>query len=171
MTSIGSAVLLLAQKLKRKDCRNCRHYKQCVEWDCLKSPDECDHYSPEKPQAVIVVTDLGENTPPYLKNTLPLLKEHGTPPLIILFCGTRHMLRIDYPHAVIPVEDFHSRLLGDVIAQIARLTAKVAVEEKEVTEVVRERKVIDEELGAVQLPERPPESLKPGYLERVLCSG
>ena len=140
-TSIGSAILLLAQQLKEK---------------------------PTDLQAIILVSDLCENTSPYLNNTIRLLEEFGNPPLVVLHCGDRCNLKINYPHAKIPVDKFHPRLIKDIVANIARLTAKVS-EEKEITKVVRERRPILEELGRIELPQRPPETLKAGYLERLLC--
>ncbi len=141
-TSIGSAVLLLAQQLKE---------------------------NPMSLQAIILVSDLCENTPPYLNDTLPLLEDFGNPPLVVLHCGGRCNLKINYPHAKIPVDRFHPRLIKDIIANIARLTARIS-EEKEITKVVKERRPILEELGRLELPQRPPETLKAGYLERLLCS-
>ncbi|ADB58211.1 vWA domain-containing protein [Archaeoglobus profundus] len=141
-TSIGSAILLLAQQLKEK---------------------------PIDLQAIILVSDLCENTAPYLKDSLKLLEKFGSPPIVVIHCGSRCNLKIDYPHAKIPVDSFHPRLIKDIVANIARLTAKVS-EEKEITKVVKERRPILEELGRVELPRRPAETLKPGYLERLLCS-
>jgi len=142
LTSIGSAILLLTQQLKEK---------------------------PTDLQAIILVSDLCENTSPYLNDTLRLLEKFGNPPLVIIHCGDRcDDLKINYPHAKIPVNKFHPRLIKDIIANIARLTAKVS-EEKEVTKVVKERRPILEELGRLELPQRPPETLKPGYLEWLLC--
>ena len=141
-TSIGSAILLLAQELKAK---------------------------PTELQAIILVSDLDENTSPWLDETLPLLKEFGNPPLIVIHCGDRRNLKINYPHAKIPVDKFHPRLIKDIVANIARLTSKIS-EERKVTEIVKERKPILEELGRIELPRRPPETLKTGYLERLLCS-
>lgn len=144
MTSIGSAFVLLAQRLSERT---------------------------ELPQAIVLVTDLEENTPPFVENTIQLMLNYDSPPLIILHCGgTRKNVVGDYPHAVIPVKDFHPRLLTDIMAQFARLTEKVAVKEKEITRVVKERKPLDEELGTITLPERPKETLVPGYLERLLTS-
>jgi len=134
-TSIGSAILLLAQQLKE---------------------------NPVDLQAIILVSDLCENTSPYLNDTLPLLEEFGNPLLVVLHCGGRCNLKINYPHAKIPVDKFHPRLIKDI-------TAKVS-EEKEITKVVKERRPILEELGRIELPQRPPETLKAGYLERLLCS-
>jgi len=139
-TSIGSAILLLAQQLKEK---------------------------PIDLQAIILVSDLCENTSPYLDDTIRLLEEFGNPPIVVLHCGSRCDLKIDYPHAKIPVDKFHPRLIKDIVANIAKLTAKVS-EEKEITKIVKERRPILEELGKVELPQRPPETLKPGYLERLL---
>jgi hypothetical protein len=142
VTSIGSAIVLLAQELKT---------------------------NPVDLQAIILVSDLGDNTPPFLKDTIDLLKEIGNPALIVIHCGYRYDLKFDYPHARIPVDKFHPRLIKDIIANIARLTAKVS-EEKEITKVVKERRPILEELGRIELPQRPPETLKTGYLEKLLCS-
>jgi hypothetical protein len=142
VTSIGSAIVLLAQELRA---------------------------NPVDLQAVILVSDLGDNTPPYLKDTVDLLREIGSPPLIVVHCGHRYDLKIDYPHARIPVDKFHPRLVKDIVANIARLTAKVS-EEKVITEAVKERKPILEELGRISLPQRPAETLKTGYLEKLLCS-
>jgi len=142
VTSIGSAIVLLAQELKA---------------------------NPVDLQAIVLVSDLAENTPPYLKDTVGLLKEVGSPALVVVHCGHRYDLKFDYPHARIPVDRFHPRLVKDIIANIARLTAKVS-EEKEITKVVRERKPILEELGRIALPRRPPETLRTGYLEKLLCS-
>lgn len=138
MTSIGSALVLLSQKLQ------------------------------ENPQAIIIVTDLEENTRPLLRDTVNLLEDFGKPPLIILQCGGRGKIDVDYPHSVIPVKEFHPRLLKDIIANITKLTSKT-VEEKKITETVKERKPLDEELGAINLPQRRDESLKSGYLRKVLC--
>jgi hypothetical protein len=141
-TSIGSAILLLAKRMKK---------------------------GKEVPQAIVIVSDMAENTKPMLHETLRLLEKYGNPPIVIVHCGYRHNLKIDYPHAYLPVNEFHPRLLHNIIAQIARLTAKVAVEEKEITETLKGRRILDEELSKVELPERPPETMRPGYLERLLC--
>jgi hypothetical protein len=142
MTSIGSAILLLTKRLKR---------------------------GKKVPQAIVIVSDMAENTQPMLHETLNLLDMYGKPPLVIVHCGYRHILKMDYPHTYLPINEFHPRLLHNIIAQIAKLTAKVAVEEKEITETLKGRRILDEELSGVELPERPPETLKPGYLERLLC--
>jgi len=142
MTSIGSGIVLLAQRIKQR--------------------------GGAYPHAIILVSDLAENTPPKLNDALKLMEEYGKPPLVVVHCGDRYPLKIDYPHALISVDDFHPRLLMDIMKQIARLTAKI-VEEKKITEIVKERKPIEEELGAIELPKRPPETYKPGYLERILC--
>ena len=143
MTSIGSAIVLLAQRISQR--------------------------GGAYPQAILIVSDLAENTKPYLRHTLNLLERFGKPPIIVIHCGDRHDLAIDYPHAKIPVDKFHPRLLMDIMKQIARLTAKVAVEEKEITKAVKERRPVEEELGAIKLPERPKITYKPGFLEVILC--
>ena len=121
------------------------------------------------PQAILMVTDLDENTPPNLNNSLKLLRDYNNPPLIVLHCGLKRKLRIDYPHGILSVDDFHKGLIMQIMRQIARLTSKVAVKEKEMTKILVERKPLEEELGSIDLPNRPPESYKKGYLERVLC--
>jgi len=141
-TSIGSAIILLAQRIKQR--------------------------GGAIPQAIILISDLAENTPPQLNDTLKLMESYGNPPLIVIHCGYRHRLNIKYPHAKIPVDKFHPRLLMDIMKQIARLTAKV-LEEKEITQIVKERRPLEEELGAIELPKRPLETYKPGYLEALLC--
>lgn len=142
-TSIGSSIVLLKQNLdKRKD---------------------------DIPQAILMVTDLDENTPPNLNNSLKLLRDYNNPPLIVLHCGLKRKLRINYPHGILSVNDFHKGLIMQIMRQIARLTSKVAVKEKEMTKILVERKPLEEELGSIDLPNRPPESYKKGYLERVLC--
>lgn len=37
-----------------RDCKKCKHYKQCLEWDCLKDPNECEFYEELK------IEDLNE---------------------------------------------------------------------------------------------------------------
>jgi len=37
-----------------RDCKKCKHYKQCLEWDCLKDPNKCEFY--EEPK----IEDLNE---------------------------------------------------------------------------------------------------------------
>lgn len=144
-TSIGSAIVLLASRLRVID-------------------------PSENPEAIILVSDLGENTPPPLNESLRLLKQFGEPPLIVIHCGEKYRYRIeDYPHAIIPVDDFHPRLVADIVKEVARLTAKVAKEEREVTRLVKSRRPLSEELGELKLPTRPEYTLKPGYLEALLC--
>jgi len=142
-TSIGSAIVLLAQRLKER--------------------------GGVYPQAIVIVTDLGENTQPYLSDALPLLGEFNSPPLIVLYCGERYKLQIDYPHAIIPVDKFHPRLIVDIMRHVAALTAKV-VQEKEITKIVKERRPIEEELGALKLPQRPKITYRKGFLEGLLCN-
>jgi hypothetical protein len=145
-TSIGSAMVLLVKQLKKRQKKG-----------------------EPIPQAIVLVSDLAENSPPRLDSALPLLKEFGNPPLIVIHCGFKTRLTMDYPHAILPVNEFHPRLLQNIMAQIAKLTSKVAISEKEITDVVKARRILDEEIAKVELPERPKESLRPGYLEGILC--
>lgn len=142
MTSIGASIVLLAQKLRDRNGRNV-------------------------PQAIIMVTDLEENTPPDFNTSLRLLDEFDNPPLVVLLVGRRY-IPVDYPNGTIKVSDFHEGLLMDIMEEVARITSKVAVKEREITNVIRERKPIEEEIGAIPLPRRDPESLQPGFLERML---
>jgi len=27
-------------------CENCRYYKKCLEWNCLKNAEECEYFEP-----------------------------------------------------------------------------------------------------------------------------
>ena len=56
-----------------------------------------------------------------------------------------------------------------IMENIARITAKVAVKERVITKVLGERRPLEEEIGSVDLPERPKETLQKGYLENLLC--
>ena len=140
-TSIGSAFVLLSRRLEKGS----------------------------RPQAIILVSDLDENTPPYLKDSIKLIERYEIP-LIVIHCGYRRRLRIDYPHAIIPMDRFHGRLLVDVMREFAGLTAKI-IKERELTQLVRERRPLEEEIGEIELPSRPPESYNPGYLVFLLCEG
>jgi hypothetical protein len=124
----------------------------------------------DKPQAIILVTDLDENVPPMLNPSLKLLEDYDNPPLIVIHCGKyRRDLKIQYPNAKLRVNDFHKGLIMQIMENIARITSKVAVKEKVITKVLGERKPLEEEIGSIDLPERPKESLQKGYLESILC--
>jgi len=103
-----------------------------------------------------------------LKDTIKLLEEYGKPSLVVIHCGERERLKIDYPHAIIPVDEFHPRLLIKVLEEFAKLTARI-IQEKQLTEIVKERRPLEEELGALELPQRPQETYRPGYLVKLLC--
>ena len=49
-----------------RDCNKCKHYKQCLEWDCLKDPNECEFYEELK------IEDLNEED---LKKSITFLKD------------------------------------------------------------------------------------------------
>jgi hypothetical protein len=142
-TSIGSAIFLLMEQIRSRNN--------------------------EYPQAIIIVSDLGENTKPSLKHSLNLFKPPNTPPLIILHCGHRSKLSIDYPHAIIKIDDFHESLIMNIMEEFARLISKVALKEKNITEIIKTRMLIKEEIGSLKLHERLEKSYKKGYLERILC--
>jgi hypothetical protein len=143
-TAIGKAIELLNQNILKRNSENI-------------------------PQAILLVSDLGENEPPTLNKALRLMQFYDNPPLIVIHCGDRTSTIIEYPHAIIEIDTFHKGLLKDIVRRIAQLTAKVAVTEKEVTKIVKQRRPIEEEIGTITLPERPSETLKRGYLERLLC--
>jgi hypothetical protein len=123
------------------------------------------------PQAILLISDLDENTPynGAVNRAFPLLKEFGDPPLIVIHCGTRKQLTMEYPHAIIEVDNFHPSLMMNILKEIARLTSKVAVKEEVVTKTVKQRRPIEEEIGMVELWERPAGTYKPGYLGELLC--
>jgi len=75
----------------------------------------------------------------------------------------------DYPHAYLPVDDFHKSMLKDVMQTIVKSTAKVAIEERVITEVIKKRFILDEELADVTLPMRDPKTLISGNLPTILC--
>ena len=143
-TSIGSSILLLKQRIDSRNGENV-------------------------PQAIIIVTDLQENAAPYLPNALPLLEEYNNPPLIIVLIGRQPSLKIDYPHAIVAITDFHKSLVMQVFQNIARVTSKVAVKEQKITKILVERRPIEEEIGTVELHDRPAETYKVGYLRNLLC--
>lgn len=125
--------------------------------------------------AILIVTDKRENQLPYLASTYELLEQMGKPPIIFLQVqgsdnGSVVNVGNAYANATIEVGDFHKSLLSDIIGQVVRLTSKVAVQEKVITEAVKERKIMGEELGNVELPIRPPETLVSKYLPNLLCS-
>ncbi len=143
-TSIGAAFILLEKRLRT---RNSSTY----------------------PDIIILITDLEENTEPYLKKALPLLEKRGFIPLVILLCGYITKYPLNYPHALIPIKDFHSRLLIDIVKEVARLSSQIKHEE-ELTKTTVARRPLEETIGELKLPQRPPESLKPGYLAKLLTS-
>jgi len=122
------------------------------------------------PQAIIYVSDLQENADPPLRDSVKLLETYESPPLMIIHCGCQQRyVGLNYPHAIIPTNDFHKGLIMDIIEQLARTTATVAIKEKEVTKIIKKRRPIEEEIGMLELPVRPAETLRAGYLEGLLC--
>jgi len=150
----------------------------------LKNLDENSY-----PQALIIISDWEENTSPYISDpaVLSLLKKYGLPPIIALHVGSYSYNRLKslnnlkyyidekeeitkiYPHAVISVKEFYPALVVSILQEIIRLTSKVVVEEKDLTKTIKVRKPIEEELGDIKVPERPKETYKKGYLEKLLC--
>jgi hypothetical protein len=126
-TSIGSSIVLLAKEIQKRKFNDI-------------------------PDGIILVTDLGENCAPYLKNALKLLYKIGDVPLIIL--RVRNLkLQIDYPHAIIDVTEFHDSLMMDIVRQIVKLTAMVTTD-KETTKILKQRKPIEEVISEIKLPIR-----------------
>lgn len=143
-TSIGSAFVTLAQRIQARKGK-------------------------DLPQVMILISDLEENRTPHLNPSLKLFKEYDIP-LVILHCGYyRISPKIDYPHAKIVVQEFHDGLLMEIMRETAKLASKVAIKEKEITKVIRERKPIEEEIASIELPKRPKKSYRKGYLKEVLC--
>lgn len=132
------------------------------------------------PQAIILISDLEETVDPIQRreNNVPRLdaslnlieEEFGVIPLVVLHCGNKTSLNIDYPHAKIEVDDFHERLTMDIMKQTARNTSRIAVKEKKKTRVLKERTPIEEEISQVELPKRPKKSYQKGYLENLLIN-
>lgn len=52
-----------------RDCKKCKHYKQCLEWDCLKDPNECEFYEELK------IEDLNEEDLKKIDNLFKRLYE------------------------------------------------------------------------------------------------
>jgi len=146
MTSIGAGLLLLYKRLARRSVE-------------------------EYPQAILLITDFDENTEPRVKNIIPLYSKLAEkPPIIVIHCGSRAPVKMDYPHAVIPVERFHPSLLLKIFRQIMSFTSKV-LKEREVVRIIKEVRPLEEELSEISLPQRPQETMKSGYLLRLLSGG
>ncbi|MFX1534164.1 MAG: hypothetical protein ACFFDI_08085 [Promethearchaeota archaeon] len=143
MTSIGASLVLLNQRLKQR---------------------RKETY----PQAILLVTDGGENTSPYMNNAAKLLNDKGFIPIIVLLLG-RQEIRLDHPHAIIPIKSFHKSLVQEIVIEIIVLSNKV-VNERTVTEVLVERTPVEEKISTIELPERPAETLQKGYLKRLLTA-
>lgn len=149
MTSCGSSIMLLSRRVISREMKNI-------------------------PQAIIMVTDLEENTSPYLSDTLPLLKELGSPPLVVIDCGRKpeewldlHDPLSDYPHSRIKAQAFHPSLIQEIIRSVVQ-SASIMVKEKTVTDIVKSRKPIDELVAETEIPIRPKYTLHKGFLERLL---
>jgi hypothetical protein len=146
MTSIGSAFVMLEQRWRGRQSKNL-------------------------PQAIILVSDLEENTEPPLSLALERIKQYNAPPLVVLLCGSgRGSIQSDYPHAILPTQAFHKGLIMGIMKQIARLTQKVSKTEGDITKAVKKRRPIEEEIGLIDLPTRPQKTYTQGYLEQLLCS-
>ena len=52
-----------------RDCKKCKHYKQCLEWDYLKDPNECEFYEELK------IEDLNEEDLKKIDNLFKRLYE------------------------------------------------------------------------------------------------
>ena len=142
-TSIGAGLLLLYKRLSKRRIE-------------------------EYPQAILLVTDFAENTAPFVRDVIPLYQKMPVkPPIIVLHCGYRSRVKMDYPHAVIPLTKFHYRLLLEIFHQIMSLTASV-LEEREMVEVIKEARPLEEALSELKPPKRPPETMKPGFLAKLL---
>lgn len=167
----------IARNVDPKNIENlrCMGSTSCGSSIMLLSQNIVNRKMTEIPQAIIMITDLEENHPPRLKNTIALLKEIGNPPLIILKLGRNFSSEIVlsslnfYPHSIIPTHDFHPGLIQEIVANIAKITS-VLVNEKEITNIVIERNPIDEIIGGITVYERPKYTLFPQYLKGLLTS-
>ncbi len=140
-TSIGSGLLLLYNLLKKGG---------------------------EKVDAVILVSDLCENTSPYASDILKLYSDIGNPPLVIVHVGQKCIWKTRYPHVILELEDYHRRLCEAIAIALGEVIDR-AVRERELLEVISVRKPLEEEIMSTQLPVRPKETLKKGYLVELLA--
>ncbi len=144
-TSIGSAFQLLYSNFQKRHMNNL-------------------------PQAIILVTDMGENSSPNIPQVISLFKNNLIP-VIVLFLGRgdhKANLFMNHPVSYLEINDFHDRLLQDIIKQIISLTGKVAVQEKEITQTVTYRKPLEEEIMGQIIELRLEKTLKPGFFELLL---
>lgn len=144
MTSIGAGLYKLAKKLRKVG----------------KLPD-----------AILLVSDMCENASPRMVDVLENIykKFDRLIPIIVIHVGSRcHCPKIKYPYAVIPIDDFHPRILAVVVNEIIRLIS-LSIEQIEEYKRTIITKPLEEEVTDIELPTRPEESMEPGYLRRLLA--
>lgn len=159
-TSIGSGLVLLYQNLVSRQYEN-------------------------KPDAIILVTDMGENSSPTIPDAMRLFKEKNIDiPIIVLFIDggmvggysesiVESAIRAKFeghPTGYMKISDFHDRLTNEIIEEIVGLSGKVAVKEKEVTKVVGMRKPLHEVIGTVNVSNRESATLSPNFFKMLLTS-
>ena len=148
-TSIGSSILLLAKEIKR---------------------------SGNRVKLIILISDFEENTPPYLRETIGLLEKLGRPPLIFVRVPGSGDERVraselNYPCAEVEVSEFHPRLALGIISNVLELASTIYNEGGLREEEITSRRPMLEEIGSITLPRRPRESLRKGFLAKLLGGG
>ena len=117
--------------------------------------------------AVVLITDFDENTPPFVKEVFsdPKVREffEKTPIAVVLVGSYVEPRDIPTPYATLRIRDFHPRLVSSILVTIFK-----AVESAKTTKFAR--KPVSSEVMNTPLPQRPEETLKPGYLEKVLTN-
>lgn len=128
----------------------------------------------ERPDVVFLITDFLDNSG--ANDVSPYLEDLGIPLVILLVesYGGKYRqqslsYKLDYPHAMMEIKDFKQSMVIDLMREIAKLTAKT-IKEETVTKVVQKREIQEESVSQIILPERPEESLKRGYLKKLLIS-
>ncbi|HDI10143.1 MAG TPA: hypothetical protein ENF65_00160, partial [Euryarchaeota archaeon] len=147
-TSIGSSILLLAKEMKR---------------------------SGNRVKLIIIISDFEENTPPYLEETIGLLEKLGRPPLVLVTVswtgeGRVKASELNYPCAEVGVREFHPRLALGIISNVLELASAI-YNDRELKEEITSRRPMLEEIGSITLPRRPRESLRKGFLAKLLGGG
>ena len=141
MTSIGSALKLLYTLIKKEKIM---------------------------PDAVLLISDLCHNTEPDPEDIIKLFdKLEAKPPIIAIVLGSPCELHLDYPMAEIRVLKFHHRLISSVLSLIFN-AIKDVLSRKEELEIIKSTRPLAEDILSVELPKRPGETLKRGYIEQLL---
>lgn len=150
-TSIGSSLVTLYKNIKKRKKLNV-------------------------PEAIILVSDLDENTAPMFSNGIELLRKNNLEiPIIILqvpyyYSNQFHTVnysKLNYPIAIVKVTEFHVRLIPTIMENFIKLTAKL-VKEKEDTKILGVRSLVTEDVNAINLKLRDPKTLQENYFTNLL---